>query len=566
MANPIAYNSGTTVSGCINTGTISLAVDNLNYSTRPGNLNWYAGGDNTNKYIIISDTYSQGVDTQANSRPTMWATSALTDNELLKWINGLPARSGQSTFGTLSDAISWLTSQNKYLISNQHYPQIVTSGMVLNLDAGFTSSYPNVGTNWYDLTKTQNPGVLTNGPTWSNSGMTSAMTFDGTNDYVSLGNSESIRFLGNSPYTLSVLTKLNRIVSEYPGWINRESTVSGLRDGYNLIYTIQGKLPNQIFIFTERFTQGAQQSPGFLVDRTYNLNKWFRIDSVYDGLNLKIFYNGNLMESIVSSGTITNTSKRLEIAVRDFTYNACDISKVNIYNRGLSNSEILQNFYQGPIVTSGLTFAIDAGNLVSYGGTGTTVYDLTTTGVTGTLTNGPTWTYLSGGTFSFDGTDDNLNFSSYPNLTNNFTLSFWFRTTVTPLNYKGIVTTWTASQPSQSSYGVQFKSDGTLEPVRPVGSNWNIITSSTNVANGNWYHCTVVYNTSGTFLYLNSVLNASNSVTDNVNTPLGFRIGSDISGTNNWNGNVSNVQIYNRALSGNEIKQNFEAYRGRFGV
>jgi hypothetical protein len=438
--------------------------------------------------------------------------------------------------------------------------------MVLNLDAGFTSSYPNVGTNWYDLTKTQNPGVLTNGPTWSNSGMTSAMTFDGTNDYVSLSNSESIRFLGNSPYTLSVLTKLNRIVSEYPGWINRESTVSGLRDGYNLIYTIQGKLPNQIFIFTERFTQGAQQSPGFLVDRTYNLNKWFRIDSVYDGLNLKIFYNGNLMESIVSSGTITNTSKRLEIAVRDFTYNACDISKVNIYNRGLSNSEILQNFYQGPIVTSGLTFAIDAGNLVSYGGTGTTVYDLTTTGVTGTLTNGPTWTYLSGGTFSFDGTDDNLNFSSYPNLTNNFTLSFWFRTTVTPLNYKGIVTTWTASQPSQSSYGVQFKSDGTLEPVRPVGSNWNIITSSTNVANGNWYHCIVVYNTSGTFLYLNSVLNASNSVTDNVNTPLGFRIGSDISGTNNWNGSVSNVQIYNRALSGNEIKQNFEAYRGRFGV
>jgi hypothetical protein len=55
-------------------------------------------------------------------------------------------------------------------------------------------------------------------------------------------------------------------------------------------------------------------------------------------------------------------------------------------------------------------------------------------------------------------------------------------------------------------------------------------------------------------------------VTDNVNTPLGFRIGSDISGTNNWNGSVSNVQIYNRALSGNEIKQNFEAYRGRFGV
>jgi glycosyltransferase involved in cell wall biosynthesis len=232
MANPIAYNSGTTVSGCINKGTISLAVHNLNYSTRPGNLNWYAGGDNTNKYIIISDTYSQGVDTQANSRPTMWATSALTDNELLKWINGLPARSGQSTFATLTNAISWLTSQNKYLISNQHYPQIVTSGMVLNLDAGFTASYPNVGTSWYDL-YSGGTGSLNNGPVWNNLGMSSNISFDGTNDYYELTNrNTSLEFQPNQPYSCLVFYRSPASVTygaliadmqdsgtpAYPGW------------------------------------------------------------------------------------------------------------------------------------------------------------------------------------------------------------------------------------------------------------------------------------------------------------------------------------------------------------
>ena len=540
MANPIAYNSGTTVSGCINKGTISFAVDNLNYSTRPGNLNWYAGGDNTNKYIIISDTFSQGVDTQANSRPTMWATSAQTDSELLKWINGLPARSGQSTFSTLLDAISWLEGQGKYLISNQHYPQIVTSGMVLNMNAGFTASYPNVGTTWYDLTNTKN-GVLTNGPTWVNSGTTSYFDFDGSNDKVIFNANNFPQTYTKTAFFYARDTSTRNILSssapvDHAFWLS-----GNLSAGHNGSYT--------------------------QVSTTISINRWYFGVVTYSNVtnNMELFLNG-VSKSTNTAGTLgSGGDYKIGEHSSGQSFNGL-IPLVNLYNRVLSQSEILQNYYQGPIVTSGLTFAIDAGNLVSYGGVGTTVYDLTATSATGTLTNGPTWTYLSGGTFSFDGTDDNLNFSSYPILTNNLTLSFWFRTTVIPSGYKGIVTTWTSGQASQSSYGVQFKNDGTLEPVRPVGSNWNVITSSTNVTNGNWYHCTVVYNTSGTFLYLNSVLNASNSATGNLNTPLGFRIGSDISGTNNWNGSVSNVQIYNRALSESEIKQNFEAYRGRFGV
>jgi hypothetical protein len=77
-----------------------------------------------------------------------------------------------------------------------------------------------------------------------------------------------------------------------------------------------------------------------------------------------------------------------------------------VYNRALSQSEILQNYYKGKLVTSGLTLALDAGNLVSYSGASTTWYDMTSNGKNGTLTNGPTY---SGGTIPsivFDGTND----------------------------------------------------------------------------------------------------------------------------------------------------------------
>jgi hypothetical protein len=53
-----------------------------------------------------------------------------------------------------------------------------------------------------------------------------------------------------------------------------------------------------------------------------------------------------------------------------------------LHNRALSQSEILQNYYEGPIVTSGLTLALDAANIVSYSGTGTTWKDLTIMGIT----------------------------------------------------------------------------------------------------------------------------------------------------------------------------------------
>ena len=78
-------------------------------------------------------------------------------------------------------------------------PNVVEDALVLALDAGNTKSYPGSGTTWTD-TVGGNTGTLTNGPTYNpdNGG---AIVFDGTNDYVTIPDSEDLEF-GSGDFTI----------------------------------------------------------------------------------------------------------------------------------------------------------------------------------------------------------------------------------------------------------------------------------------------------------------------------------------------------------------------------
>ena len=58
----------------------------------------------------------------------------------------------------------------------------VTSGLVLNLDAGNVSSYPGTGATWYDLSGYSNNGTLSNSPTYSDG----SLVLNGVNQYASI--------------------------------------------------------------------------------------------------------------------------------------------------------------------------------------------------------------------------------------------------------------------------------------------------------------------------------------------------------------------------------------------
>ena len=81
------------------------------------------------------------------------------------------------------------------------------------------------------------------------------------------------------------------------------------------------------------------------------------------------------------------------------------------------------------IVTNGLVLALDAANIKSYPGSGTTWTDLSGIGNNGTLTNGPTYSSANGGSLVFNGTDNYVSLPANSINTNaDLTLNYWVKT------------------------------------------------------------------------------------------------------------------------------------------
>lgn len=77
-----------------------------------------------------------------------------------------------------------------------------------------------------------------------------------------------------------------------------------------------------------------------------------------------------------------------------------------------------------PIVTDGLIFYLDAGNIASYPGTGTTWTDLSGNNNNGTLVNGVGFNSANGGSLFFNGSNQYVNLGPFFTY-QNFTISLW---------------------------------------------------------------------------------------------------------------------------------------------
>ena len=257
----------------------------------------------------------------------------------------------------------------------------------------------------------------------------------------------------------------------------------------------------------------------------------------------------------------------------------------------------------GPdIVQNGLVLELDAADRNSYPGTGTAWFDLSGNNRNFTLTNGPTFQNIGGGSFRFDGTNDyaTLNIATdNPMKIENFiyanhTYEVWFYlTTFTPSltdntetvqslitwpgYHNGIFFSRTSPTGSvsiidnhlwNSPLNSAFQTEITL-----TGSNANTVTT------GSWYciHDIINYSTTQSLTYINGVnINTRNEVpTSSMTSAQGnpantINIGAArITSDYKWllqNGNLSSIKLYNRALSAAEIQQNYNAQRSRFGI
>jgi len=223
-----------------------------------------------------------------------------------------------------------------------HSPKIVTSGLVLSLDAGNTKSYPGTGTTWYDKSGNGYIGTLTNGPTF-NTGSLGSIVFDGVDDYVAVSSPQSLN-PGTGSFSLEVWCKTNQ-----------NSTYNGLIEarGANLwgfLFIVDYSLPKQIALFMNPNDQASQKTYSATITPVVT-GSWQQVAVTLNRAtnNIIFYYNGVQAGSTVPllfTGSIDPGSGYRYWVGGDLGGSEINgnISISRQYNRTLSASEINQNF------------------------------------------------------------------------------------------------------------------------------------------------------------------------------------------------------------------------------
>lgn len=212
------------------------------------------------------------------------------------------------------------------------------------------------------------------------------------------------------------------------------------------------------------------------------------------------------------------------------------------------------------VVQDGLVLHLDAANPKSYPGTGNTLFDLSGNSNHGTLTNDPIYDSGNKGSIVFDGINDAISISNIT-LTSGITFISWIYINGPNSNFGSIFANW-GSGGNAYWIGTYINNSQNIE----VYFN-NVLVSTITSLNLNTWMMLSVTNTGNVCKgYINTVEKFSLSSTLISSTNI-TSIGYDITRTNYpFKGDISQASIYNRALSSAEIKQNFEATRGRYGV
>lgn len=211
------------------------------------------------------------------------------------------------------------------------FGQIVTSGLVLSLNAADKNSYPGSGTTWTDMSGNGNNGTLTNGPTFS-SANGGSIVFDGVDDFVSVSDTLPLRLVGEC--TISFWVKPT-LLKDFGNLIWKANYPL---NGYGLISLANGEVQLQI--------SPAGSNPSSGVGTLIN-GQWCNLSMTLNSSNGVIFYkNGNLKATAISIYSIISGTSSLRIAADtdNNRYFNGNISQVLIYSRVLSAAEIAQNY------------------------------------------------------------------------------------------------------------------------------------------------------------------------------------------------------------------------------
>ena len=505
---------------------------------------------------------------------------------------------------------------------------VVDNSLVLWLDAGQTTSYPGTGTTWTDLSGSGTNGTLTSGPTYnaSNGG---SIVFDGVDDLVTVSDKGNlpvftveawVNFISvptngqypaiitniytGSPNVLNFSLGFNGVdggfawdgkikIGFYDGtWRSTDGIIPTTNTWYHLVGTYNGSTLsfyiNSVLSYTKSYvgtpsSSGAGIRIGRRWDTANYINGYIPLVRLYNRAlsSAEIVQNYNALQSRYGLPSITST-------------------QMPVVQRQHSSGTLLVNgefdeFTGAPIVDSGLKLWLDAAQTTSYPGTGTTWTDLSGNSQNFTLYNSPTFSTKYGGELLFSGSNDYArirNSSSIDLLSSSGTVEVWFRTISSTLGggtYARLISfsdeastgsDTTSTQGVNNDYSDYFllAKNNTAESLAGwYKNNPAAFGPATLVNTNNYFNAVVTWSTSGASMTFNFYLNGTNTNTSTV-TQSGYSINaSTITIGQNCAGALTNplensscafsvVKLYNRALSPDEVSQNFNALRRRYGI
>jgi hypothetical protein len=537
------------------------------YATALTDMKWHflaAGYDGTKLFLyedgILKQTKTIGSDTIRTSAHTVKIGGSTVANE---WLNGLI-----DEVRIYNRALSEEEIRYHY---NHTLPKGALSPLAMKEDpslVGYWSFNEGKGTIINDQSGNNNNGTLYLGSSgntdpskaWSPGISGTALSFDGVDDRVLVPRSDSLE-----PSKITIIAWIYPLAysTTYPRIVDKVAT----NGGYLLLLNPS---PSNTIEFAWRDSSGNQNSLYSTI--TYSINKWTFLAAVFDGNTGYLYIDGVLNNTKISTITFSPGTANLTIgnnASLTRPFNGL-IDEVRIYNRALSEQEILEHYRNSKYYLAShfgpkTNCREDPGSCIDYGlvgywsfdeGAGTTAYDASGKGNNGTLVNGPKWTNGKfGQALSFDGVDDYVDFGDIDMLeftgTAPFSVAAWLW--LDP----AISSSHIISKEGSSATGVQGWQFGwlgsTIRLIRWRDGNPNVC--SFTVPTGKWIHVVFTYDGSIIRGYLNGGFQTSLSSTfEIIGTAYPFRIGARPYGGYYYKGLIDEVRIYNRALSEEEIR------------
>ena len=464
-------------------------------------------------------------------------------------------------------------------------PSIVVDGLQYALDVANPKCYSGSGNTTFDLTGRVLPGALTNGPTY-NSNLGGFLSFDGTNDYLAVPDSNLLDLGAN--FTISAWIKLNDLTTAQQSIFNSlDVAVNYVTKGIALVWwrdNLYGVNPKSLMI---QFGMAGWAWNVYSSDaNTINdLNIHHVVVSVsaantnnptilfyLDGVLKTTTWWGQSTKAAINYSSDTSAIRVGHLYTPGDPNYANTFANVNVYNlqvykKALSASEILQNYnanrgrylYNADIATNGLILNLDPGNYISYPGSGSILYDVSGNGRTHTMTS-IGYSSANNGTILYTANSySSTSMGSTINVQGPWSVDIWLK--YTSNSYAG--STFAISNGTSSVW--QFAIRNNTGDIWTFGGTTQLIYPLPVV--GVWNHYVLSVSSNILKLYINGTLYATKAVTSQTGGASDFVIGdyrANNSGNENYLGFIGPVKLYNRVITQAEVTQNYDTFRGRF--